>query len=98
MDVVTEYDRCLIPRFRDRLFVTGGTHNERRMDLPLFAPGTTRCIKQERCTRDGDRAQNVHAQFRGLRIAEVVDLRQQEPVADADHAESDRNEKCRSFR
>ena len=47
VNVVPKDDPALVPRRCDRPFVTGGTHDERRMDLPFFAPGPARCVEQE---------------------------------------------------
>src|ERR1019366_3909347 len=98
MNVVTENDSALVPRVRGHLFVARWTHDERRMDFPFFPPGSTRRVEQNRATRNGHRAEDVNRKFGRLFVAEVVDLRQQEPVAEADDAQANRDEKGRSFR
>ena len=98
MNVVPEDDAALVPCRCDHPFVTSGTHHERRMDLPFFPPGPASRIEQRRATGNCQRAQDVGSQFGRLVVAEVVNLRQQEPVAEADDAQANCNEKSWSFR
>src|ERR1700678_680911 len=67
------------------------------MNLPLFPPGPTRGVEQSCATRNGQPAEDVCSKFGRLLVAEVIDLRQQKPGAEADDAQADRNEKGRSF-
>jgi len=98
MDVIPKNNPTLVPRVCGHLFVARRTHDERRMHLPLLPPGATRHVEQNRATRNCQPAEDVSRQFDRLFVAEVIDLRQQEPVAEADDAQANRDQKGRCFR
>src|ERR1039458_7795679 len=98
MNVVAENDSALVPRVRNHPFVARRTHNEGRMHFPFSPPGSTCRVEQNRAARNCQSCEDICRKFGRLFVAEVVDLRQQEPVAQADDAQANRNEKGRSFR
>src|ERR1039457_5357398 len=98
MNVVAENDSASVPRVHGHPFVARWTHDERRRHFPLFPSGSARRIKQSRAARNCQPAEDICREFGRLFVAEVVDLRQLEPVAEADYAKANRDEKGGSFR
>src|ERR1017187_4486385 len=80
MNVVAENDSASVPRVHGHPFVARWTHDERRMHFPLFPSGSARRIKQSRAARNCQPAEDICREFGRLFVAEVVELRQQEPI------------------
>ena len=98
MNVIPKNNAALVPCRCDHPLITSGTHDKRRMDFPFFPPGSARRIEEEGATGNCQRTEDVGCHFSRLVVAEVVDLRQQEPVAEADDAQANYDEESRGFR
>jgi len=72
MDVVPEPQLHLGPMRLRRPFVVRRTHDERRMDLPCFPPGSACRVEQRRATRNCQRAEDVAASSAACIVAELL--------------------------
>ena len=89
VDVVAEDHRILLPGLFDQLAVARRAHDQRRVHFAVFTPGAASGVEVHRGAGDGNGTQDVHRNFGGLQVGEVIDLGQHQPIHGAECAQAD---------